>query len=152
MVETAGGPLTPRKFVYTGREWISGGKVGGTLRPIDEHGEVGQPRYYERKALRMLIIVGGVYEIEASDTQIKPHSAKFLNVYEDKDTVEYWRLQDRKFETERLLKAREKAAKTFDLSGLNEIRDAYRRTNARGRLAIEVELLAYLRHGGLDKI
>ena len=136
-------------FVCTGKTETADGKPALILRELSGADDLGTERVFEAKGL--LCRVGHVYRIQISQTtgaaSIFPSTDRWISQYADAEQVAAWQAAARAFEIEKAaVRERKKAEGTQQmLEVLKPLRTIYQRTNALGRLAIEVQLLAYLR-------
>jgi hypothetical protein len=136
-------------FVCTGKAETTDGKTALVLREMSEGGKLADERLFTAKDLRCR--VGHVYRIRISETKgadsIYPSTASWISAYEDGVQVAAWQAAARAFDVEKAARRRQKQAEETQqmLEVLKPLRTIYQRTNALGRLAIEVQLLSYLR-------
>jgi hypothetical protein len=119
------------------------------FKTILPDGNVGEERLYSAKNLKA-ISVGSVYEVETDaddSTRIYVNSARWLRVWSNEEEAAVWQAAAAAFDTTELARKREKqeTSRKLPLEVLRPLREEYWRTNAAGRLAIEVRVLAYLR-------
>src|SRR5579859_871524 len=155
--ENANNPQPPKPeprtalFVCTGKTETADGKPAIILRKLSEANELGTERLFASKGLHCR--VGHVYRIQVSETKgadsIFPSTERWISQYANAEQVAAWQAAARAFEIEKAAaRERKKAEGTQQmLEVLKPLRTIYQRTNALGRLAIEVQLLAYLRQG-----
>jgi hypothetical protein len=91
-----------------------------------------------------------VYEVDADpsdSTRIYVNSARWLRLWENQEEAAVWQTTGAAFDTVELARKHEKqqTSRRLPIELLRPIREEYWRTNAVGRLAIEVRVLAYLR-------
>lgn len=153
--EDADKPETPKPepptalFVCTGKTETADGKQALILREVSEAGALGVERLFAAKGL--LCRVGHVYRIQISETKgadsIYPSTERWISQYADAEQVAAWQAAARALEVEKAAKRERKKAEGTQqmLEVLKPLRTIYQRTNALGRLAIEVQVLAYLR-------
>ncbi len=153
--ENANSPETPKSepptalFVCTGKAETTDGKPALILRELTEASELGEERIFASKGL--LCRVGHIYRIQISETKgadsIFPSTERWISQYADAEQVAAWQAAARALDVEKAAaRERKKAEGTQQmLEVLKPLRTIYERTNALGRLAIEVQLLAYLR-------
>ena len=139
-----------QEWVHTGKVILSNKKPGLVFRPI-VNGQLADEKYYDTKGMPR-VSVGGVYQVKASGTKIVPSSFKWLRTWEDTGQVAVWQTEARAFDTELRTRKQEKSETSVQhmLEVLAPLRKAYNRTNHIGRLAIEVQVLAYLRSYRID--
>ena len=136
-------------LVCVGKTYIQNGKIGLVFREINENGSAGAERIYSQKDLKH-VRVGAVYEVEGSAENLRSiftDTLRWLRLWEDKPEAAAWQAAADAFDTRDLAAKQEKNqnARKLPLELLEPIRKEYRRTNAVGRLAFEVRVLAYLR-------
>lgn len=140
-----------REFVIVGRTRTTEKKPGvilrrlGEVQHVGEDGELGPEEVYSAKPL-LRKPIGAVYVIEATATSIRPTTARYLRQYHDRDKVMTWQAEARAQEIiEQAARDEKKGATPAALKALEPLRRLYARTNHLNRLAIEVQVLAYLR-------
>jgi hypothetical protein len=138
-----------RLFVCTGKAETNDGKTALVLRELCEDGSLADERLFTAKDLHCR--VGHVYRIRISEAKgadsIYPSTARWTSTYEDEAQVAAWQAKARAFDVEKAaLREQKKAEGTQQmLEVLKPLRTIYQQTNTLGRLAIEVQVLAYLR-------
>jgi hypothetical protein len=142
-----------RRFLVacTGLTELSDGKVGVVLQIVKPDGTLDTTRkvFAEKACKKVSMFIGSTYQVEATEdfsTAIIA-GAKYQGIWaNDADRAE-WKTLERAFTLERAAKKRH--ASDADRNAMSEslapIREAYRKTNSVGRLAIEIQVLAYLR-------
>ncbi|HVI07009.1 MAG TPA: hypothetical protein VND65_01820 [Candidatus Binatia bacterium] len=110
-------------------------KGGGTgvmfyelIEPTEEHGELGRERIYARKSFRAAR-AGGVYSIEATDTQCHPSTLRYIGPFPKHEDVDAWQAIDaaRLAETER----KRTLAKAASIPGIAQKLDPLRKICAK---------------------
>lgn len=91
-----------------------------------------------------------MYEVDADpsdSTRLYANSARWLRLWESQEEAAVWQTTGGAFDTVELVRKHEKqqTSRKLPIELLRPIREEYWRTNAVGRLAIEVRVLAYLR-------
>jgi hypothetical protein len=117
---------------------------------IAPDGTAGEERLYSQKKMKS-IRVGSVYEfgVDSKDsTRIYVDTARWMRVWDNEQEAAVWQLASAAFDTTEDARKHEKqqTSRRLALELLEPIRKEYWRTNYAGRLAIEVRVLAYLRH------
>lgn len=149
-MEGQNGP-TPKPrivLVCTGKIHLNAGGVALVFREVTEDGRAGPERVYNRKNLER-IRVGAVYDVEVNPevpTQIFVDTLRWLRLW-DKSEAALWQLAADAFDTCELAARQERKenSRKLPVEILEPIRKLYWATNAAGRLAIEIRVLAYLR-------
>jgi hypothetical protein len=136
-------------LVCTGKIRLTAGGLALVFREVSVDGTAGPERIYNRKNLER-IRVGAVYEVETDPevpTQIYINTLRWLRLWGDKNEAALWQLAADAFDTRELAARQERKEnnRKLPVELLEPIRKQYRETNAVGRLAIEVRILAYLR-------
>src|SRR5260370_564840 len=142
-------PRPRMTLVCVGKTYIQNGKIGLVFREINQNRAAGGERIYSQKDLKRGR-VGAVYEVEGSTENLRSiftDTLRWLRLWEDKPEAAAWQAAADAFDTRDLAAKQEKKqnARKLPLELLEPIRKEYRRTNAAGRLAFEVRVLAYLR-------
>jgi hypothetical protein len=124
------------------------------FRLILPDGQAGAERLYSQKSLKS-VRIGSVYEVDVDptdSTRIYVNSARWSRLWENQEEAAVWQTTGAAFDTVELARKHEKqqTSRKLPIELLKPIREEYRRTNAAGRLAIEVRVLAYLRLVSLD--
>lgn len=151
------GEFKVRRFVVTGRtkarESKPGGKKGAykpavVLRRVGDDGTLGKrDEVYLSKNLQRAV-VGGVYEMEASEDTIHPSTFTYKERWHDEAAVAEWQATSRAAEIVEAAERRERNdSEPIALELLRPLRRAYSRTNWNGKMALEVLVLNYLRMG-----
>ena len=136
-------------FVCTGKAETTDGKTALVLRQLYGGGKLADERLFTAKDFHCR--VGHVYRIRISEIKgadsIYPSTARWISAYEDEAQAAAWQAAARAFDVEKAARRERKKAEGTQqmLEVLRPLRTIYQRTNALGRLAIEVQLLAYLR-------
>lgn len=143
------------RMVCTGVTELASGKLGTVLYKINEDGSKSQITaiYDERKCAKAMIRNGGIYDLEAAPdfSSAILSSAKYKGLWPNEADRVRWRADEDILRGKRAAKKRQK----LDLSSsaiktaLQPLREAWHDTNSLGRLALEVQVLAYLRSGSL---
>lgn len=148
--------MKPYKVVCTGVAELADGKLGTILQQVNDDGTV-DPRnriFDEKKCTKAFIRTGGVYEIEANDTFTRAFvaSPKYQGMWANEHDRVKWQATERSIKLARAAKKQMKddVSQNAMMDVLAPIREAYRKTNHLGRLAIEVQVLAYLRNVKAD--
>ncbi len=136
-------------LVCVGKVYLSDGKVGLLFREVTTEGTLGNERIYQHKGLQHLRI-GAVYQVEvdpANPRSIYTNTFRWLRLWEDTAEASVWQVSSDAFDTLHLAAQQEKKqnARKLPVELLAPLREEYWKTNALGRLAIEVRVLAYLR-------
>ena len=163
--------MTEHKVVCTGLTELTDGKLGVVLQrvvPADRfHPQPGYPDvvihpdrhvYEEKFAKKAFIRTGGMYSVEfsADFSRARVTQATYVALWPDEKDRIVWQASDTAITVARAANKRRK----LDLSSnaiknaLQPLRDVWLNTNYTGRLALEVQILAYLRNGkviGKDK-
>jgi hypothetical protein len=113
------------------------------------NGQAGEERIYSQKSLKS-VRIGSVYEVDADpvdSTRIYVDSARWLRLWENKEEAAVWQTSGAAFDTLELARKHEQqqTSRRLPLELLRPIREQYWQTNAAGKLAIELRVLAYLR-------
>jgi hypothetical protein len=148
-------PMTVRSVVCTGITELTSGKLGVVLQEIID-GVVSRTNrtvFDEKSCSKAMIRTGAVYNIEfnAEFSSARLAGAKYVGLWPNEEDRIKWRAQDDALKGERAAKKRQK----LDLSdnaikkALDPLRDVWIATNYTGRLALEVQILAYIRGGNL---
>jgi hypothetical protein len=119
------------------------------FRTILPDGLAGEERVYSQKSLKS-VRVGSVYQVDTDptdSTRIYVDTARWLRLWGNEEEAAVWQTTAGAFDMTELARRHEKqqTSRKLPLELLRPIREEYRRTNAAGRLAIEVRVLAYLR-------
>jgi hypothetical protein len=143
-------PARPRvTLVCTGKTYLDSGKIGITFREVREDGSPGDERIYSQKNFRH-VRVGAVYDAEtdpANPRSIYGGRMRWLRLWQETAQAAAWQVAADAFDTRDLAMKQERKenARSLPVELLTPIREQYWSTNAAGRLAIEVRVLAYLR-------
>ena len=141
-------------LVCTGKTYVKSGTVGLVFAEITTEGWLGKERVYGQKDLKR-VRVGSVYEIEidpADPSMIYPGSIRWLRLWKDEEQIATWQTLADAFDTRHLAvkQERKESERKLPLERLAPLRKHYWNTNAAGRLAIEVRVLAYLRQENIS--
>jgi hypothetical protein len=92
-------------------------------------------------------IVGGRYTIDVSGSTFRLSTAKYHGLWPDQEQRGVWQTMDRAtdLEVKTISKMSTDASENAMLEVLKPLRREYHRTNAQGKLALEVLLLSWLR-------
>jgi hypothetical protein len=137
--------------VCVGPTDLADGKVGMILQIVKEDGTlVPEHRVFNEKNFRKAnIFVGGMWEIEGNEdfTSVVLVGAKYKGLWPNEADRTRWKTEDRSFQIAREAKKRQSNDKERNamVEALRPIRDVWMGTNMLGRLAIEVQVLAYIR-------
>jgi hypothetical protein len=143
-------PARPRiRLVCVAKTYIEKVQAGLVFREVTADGSLGNERIYSQKSLKH-IRVGAVYEVEIDaekPTSIYTHTLRWLHLWENKTEAAVWQASADAFDTLEVVRRQQKKdeRRKLPLELLEPIREEYRKTNAAGRLALEVRVLAYLR-------
>lgn len=137
------------QLVCVGKAYAKTKEVCLIFLVVDSGGGTGHERIYGQKHLKH-VRVGHLYEVETDSTEpsrIHTDTMRWLNVWHDAAQAATWQAAASAFDTLDLAQKHEKkeTGRKLPLELLRPIRDEYLKTNAAGRLAIEVRVLAYLR-------
>jgi hypothetical protein len=137
--------------VCTGPTVLSDGKLGLVLQVVEANGTLNPVRkvFGEKSCRKANISLGGIYKVEANadfSTAIIA-GAKYQGLWPNEAERAGWKTAERALTIERAAQKRQKsdAENNAMIAALAPIRKAYVLTNSVGRLAIEVQVLAYLR-------
>ena len=143
--------LTPREYVYLGSTQLKGGGRGIRLARLEMDGTVGDEVVFKH---RRVFVVGGVYEIPSTPDGTTANLANptFKRLYPDQELRIQWEARDQaEHAALRALKL-EKQSKAAIETAIEPVRRVYHRTDALGKLALELILLRALRkHPWLEK-
>lgn len=140
--------------IALGAVGLDKGKLYYGFQPCTPNGvPTGQERACFSK--KYSFTTAGVYAMEADliDGEIStiyPNSFKYMGLVTDDDQAATIKLQAEAVTTEHTARQQAKKAlndKTVILETLKPLRKAYAKTNAVGRLALELRILNYLRNG-----
>ena len=136
-------------LVCVEKVYLAASKIGLRFQEVTGDGSLGAERIYERKGLTH-IRVGAVYQVEADPANprtIYPNTLRWMKLWDNIEEASVWQLAADAFDTRHLAAQQEKKqnARRLPIERLAPFRDLYWKTNALGRLAIEVRVLAYLR-------
>lgn len=143
-------PERPRiQLVCVGKTYVEKDKIGLLFKVINGDGPAGPERIYLRKDLEH-VRVGAIYEVETNPekpTSIYLNTFRWLRLWEDATEAAAWQASADAFDTRdvALRQERKENGRKLPLELLEPIRREHRKTNAAGRLALEVRVLAYLR-------
>lgn len=155
MADTNNEPMTPYTVVCTGLTELSDGKLGVVLQLTDAENMIGSERYIfaEKFASKALIRTGGMYKIEfnADMTQAGISKAKYVGQWPIEQDRIKWRAADDALKGAQAALKRQRLDMQDNVvkNALASLRDVWIKTNYTGRLALEVQVLAYLRNGSL---
>lgn len=144
---------TKELYVCKGRKWLFEAKtMWVVLQQLSPEKElVGEDKYFEDGKDMKRYSVGAVYEIETTPLNEKQRSyrlrgATFKWLWGGPERDE-WKLLNDASEMQATLFKKEKDAKAElkTLESLDPIRRAYWKTNATGRMALELAILKYIR-------
>jgi hypothetical protein len=140
-------------LICTGKTYLKSGAIGLVFAEITPEGSLGGERVYERKNLKHLG-AGSVYDVETDPGPsggIYPATMRWLRLWKDEVQVARWQALADAFDIRELAikQERKQTRRKLPVELLAPLRECYWSTNALGRLAIEVRVLAYLRQ---DKI
>ncbi len=139
--------LINQQWVYIGRHRGQQAKfVDGWMR-LDEKSAplAGSERFF--RADRKRRTIGGIYNVMTNEAGTKLRVGAFaFKTINDPKLVAQWRLNHDAVATEAAIERKEKLATEDELALLKPLRELYFSTpSVAGRLAIEVQVLAYLR-------
>jgi hypothetical protein len=128
---------------------LESGQIGLVFLEVNPEGSLGSELIYGPKNLKHAR-VGSVYDIEidpANPRSIYPNTLRWLRLWEDQVQASVWQTLADAFDTRDLAihQERKETGGKLPLELLAPLREEYWSTNAVGRLAIEVRVLAYLR-------
>jgi hypothetical protein len=148
-------PPKPRvTMVFTGRciaTTEKGPKPAFTLREVVDGEMLEKERVFLEAQLSGSVGLLYSFEIEQEEdgswTSYYPTSQRYIGPWADEAERAVWQAQARAFEIEQsAIRLRKKAEGTIDmLEVLEPLRRKYSKTNATGKLALEVLILSYLR-------
>lgn len=152
MTATKEAPRVRLKFVCVGKTISDDKKPCYILsRVLDNGGRDATERIFTAKSLP-LVRVGRVYEIEAPEgkedgSSIFGSTARFVERWPHEVEAAAWETVASAFDVEQAAKKRAKADADSKIMAecLAPLRKLYLKTNSVGKLAIEVQVLAYLR-------
>lgn len=156
MEETKDTALKSRiTLVCTGKTHLKAGEVGLVFRTVDGDGGTGRERIYSHKNLKT-VRVGAVYDVDTDpedQTAIHTNSLRWIRLWENQNEAAAWQVAADAFDTRELAarQERKETSRKLPVELLEPIREQYWATNAAGRLAIEVRVLAYLRRVTLSQ-
>lgn len=150
---TQGGATKPRvTLVCTGKAKVGKNEIGLVFRIVNPDGSLGAESIYGRKGLQS-VHVGAVYDVDtgSNPTSIFVNSMRWRSLWADAGEVAVWQTAADAFDTLELAirQERKQNGRRLPVERLEPIRRQYWSTNAAGRLAIEVRVLAYLRQVSL---
>jgi hypothetical protein len=149
--EQAKPAMTVQLIVCSGVTELDDGKLGMILQAVDEAGKISGERHpFSEKACRKgNIFLGGMYKVDANEnlTSVVMNSAKYQGLWPNEVERTRWKADERALEIERAARKRQAADKSRNamLDALRPIREAWQSTNSVGKLALEVQVLAYIR-------
>jgi hypothetical protein len=140
-------------LVCKGKTYLTDGRTGIVFLEVKEGGSPGDARLYDLKDLRH-VRIGSVYDVEidpAHPNSIYAATMRWLRIWENTEEAATWQIAADAFDTRELAikHERKETSRRLPLELLHGIRKQYWSTNAAGRLAIEVRVLAYLRQDKL---
>jgi hypothetical protein len=124
-------------------------QLGLVFKEVLPDGALNGERIYSQKSMRHFR-VGAVYEVEIDPdkpTTIYPTTMRWLHLWNDTSEAATWQACADAFDTLETARRQQKKdeRRKLPLELLEPLREEYRKTNAAGRLALEVRVLAYLR-------
>lgn len=144
--------MTPRLVVCTGITELTDGKLGAVLQEVID-GKIDPRRlvFEEKFTAKAFVRTGGTYTLPATAdfSRARIKDAKYEGLWGDEADRIRWKADEDALRGARNALKRQK----LDLSSnpireaLEPLRIAWIETNYTGRLALEVQLLAYLRTG-----
>lgn len=139
-----------QRWVFCGRRTGTTGKMHDEFRPIIPDG-YGQALWFEAKQTEALRVVGGIYELLATEdyksARLKGGAGQFVGKVTDGGKILEWQAAHDRAMLERTSIKMEKQAKNAHLDALADLRALYRKSSPQERLQLEVVVLSYLRRG-----
>lgn len=136
------------QWVCTGYTQTTEKKPGVIFREVQADGALGEQFVYGKKRFG-LARIGVVYHIEAKGSQCYPETLRYHEAWHDRTAVTEWQTREA---ARQGVEAAKRIAKTETTrkamaEALAPIRKIYRTTNHQGKIALEIQLLSYLRGG-----
>lgn len=140
----------PMRFVCVGYSTgVNGGLIVG-FAPIADDNKLGRVRWYAPKKGLKNRVVGGIYQIGATETQINIGSIEYTSTqWNDRTEIARWTLESENAETRDRIVKIEKRDRASDVitEALDPIIRLYRATDPLGRRALEALILDKIRRG-----
>ncbi len=135
--------------VCKGKTYLDSGHIGIVFLDLDDGGALCGERISTEKNLK-LARVGSVYEVEVDPNNLRaiyPATLRWRRLWENHAEAATWQTLADSFDTRDLAikQERKQTSRKLPVELPAPLREQYWSTNAAGRLAIEVRVLAYLR-------
>lgn len=142
----------PETHVYIGKCLLTGGKTGRLFQRENNDGTLAEETTAWSFRKTRHFGVGGRYLVlvqRGETIMAKWEKCRYLGMYSDKDSVAEWQTAARIYDIQQRVKREERTETAENLikNALEPVRKLYRRTDRVGQLAIEVQVLSYLRFG-----
>lgn len=137
------------RLVCVAKTYTEKDQLGLVFKEVLPDGALNGERIYSQKSMKH-IRVGAVYEVEIDPdkpTTIYPNTMRWLHLWNDTSEAAAWQASADAFDTLEAARRQQRKDERRKLPWelLEPLREEYRKTNAAGRLALEVRVLAYLR-------